>query len=110
MAKLICSFVTQSDPLIIINCLMFANDLLILSENKQGLQNSLNNLEEYCDTWQLTLNVNKTKTMILQNKNIKLEQSFVKYKDKNLINVLEYKFLGILIKCNGNFNHSSEEL
>lgn len=62
---------------------MFADNLLILSENKQGLQNSLNNLEEYCDTWQFTLNVIITKTKILPKNNpIKLEQFFVKYKYK----------------------------
>lgn len=62
-----------------VKCLMFADDLLILSEYKQGLQNSLYILEVYCDNRQLTLNVNKTNTvtMILQNKNIKLEQSLI---------------------------------
>jgi hypothetical protein len=44
-----------------IGCLLFADDLLILSETKEGLQHSLNNLSNYCDNWQLDINVNKTK-------------------------------------------------
>ena len=64
----------ENFPLEIINskigCLLFADDLLILSESKAGLQNSVNNLEKYCDKWQLNLNVNKTKTMIFQQRNL----------------------------------------
>jgi hypothetical protein len=45
-----------------IGCLLFADDLLILSETKKGLQHSLNNLSNYCDNWQLAINVNKTKS------------------------------------------------
>ena len=48
-----------------IGCLLFADDLLILSETKKGLQHSLNNLSNYCDNWQLDINVNKTKSMII---------------------------------------------
>ena len=31
------------------------------------LQSMLNDIEMYCDTWNLTLNVNKTKVMIFEN-------------------------------------------
>jgi hypothetical protein len=39
--------------------LLFADDLIILSICKTGLQNSLDNFSEYCDKWQLTVNVKK---------------------------------------------------
>ena len=57
-----------------LGCLLFADDLLILSETKDGLQNSLNNLENYCTKWQLTLNVRKTKTMVLQSNRMKIRK------------------------------------
>ena len=52
-----------------ISCLLFADDLLILSETKEGLQHRLNNLSNYCDNWQLDINVNKTNSMIFQKRN-----------------------------------------
>ena len=51
--------------------LMFADDLLVLSESKEGLQESLNKFSLYCKEWQLTVNCNKTKTMVC-GKNLKI--------------------------------------
>jgi hypothetical protein len=39
-----------------LSCLMFADDLVILSKSYEGLQNSLKKLETYCDKWGLTVN------------------------------------------------------
>ena len=79
-----------------IGSLLFADDLIILSKSRTGLQNSLDNLSEYCDKWQLTVNVKKSKTMILQNNCGKPKNSFVKFKDNFLENVKEYKLVLIL--------------
>jgi hypothetical protein len=38
-----------------INHLLFADDLLLLSENKEGLQHCLNKLNSYCITWRLQI-------------------------------------------------------
>ena len=42
-----------------IGSLLFADDLMLLSETKEGLQQSLNKLSTYCNNWQLSLNVKK---------------------------------------------------
>jgi hypothetical protein len=47
-----------------INCLIYADDLLLISTNASGLQNSLNRLQQYCNTWNLKVNVQKIKVMI----------------------------------------------
>ena len=47
-----------------INHLLFSDDLLLLSENKGGLQHCLNKLNSYCITWRLQINLKKTKIMI----------------------------------------------
>lgn len=94
-----------------VSSLLFADDLVILSESKIGLQNCLNNLEEYCNKWQLTVNVDKTKSMIFQNKtNYKNEEDFLMFKNDKIENVTEFKFLGNKIKYNGNLEPSSEDL
>jgi len=61
----------QSNPL---NCIsldqislyliLFADDAVIMSETPDGLQSSLNALEDYCETWNLTVNVKKTKIVV----------------------------------------------
>ena len=44
--------------------LLFADDAAIFSETREGLQKSLDNLEIYCNKWNLTVNVDKTKVMV----------------------------------------------
>ena len=90
--------------------LLFADDLLILSETKEGLQHSLNNLSNYCDNWQLAINVNKTKYMIFKQNYTKTEPSFVYYRNNRIQNVSEYLFLGITLKSNGNLSHRTTDL
>ena len=39
-----------------INSLLYADDLILLSQTQKGLQTSLNKLEEYCKKWKLEIN------------------------------------------------------
>ena len=53
-----------SDPFVVpdgakLSSLLYADDLIILSRSKAGLQNCLNALAQYCRSW--TLNINKKK-------------------------------------------------
>ena len=104
----------ESCPLKLINSrigsLLFADDLLILSESKEGLQNSLNQLSKFCDNWQVTLNIKKTKTMIFQQNLVTPKTNPIFYKNEQLENVSEYKFLGSVLKSNGNLKSSMEDL
>ena len=93
-----------------VGSLLFADDLVILSETKEGLQNSMDNLGVFCDNWKLTLNIDKTKSMVIQQKSSHQNDSFISYKNNMLQNVTEYRFLGSLLKNNGNLNHSLEDL
>ena len=93
-----------------VGSLLFADDLIILSKSKTGLQNSLNNLSEYCDKWQLTVNTSKTKSMIFQNNGCKPPNTFVKYKTTCIENVKEYKYLGCLISSNGSLVNCTSDL
>ena len=47
-----------------ISCIMWADDILILSETKEGLQRKLNSLQVYSTTNKLTVNTKKTQCMI----------------------------------------------
>jgi hypothetical protein len=85
---------------------MFADDLLVLSESKEGLQESLNKLLTYCNKWQLSVNYKKTKTMTIGSLNRKPKPNFT-YNINLLENVNEFKFLGNVISQNGKFISSS---
>ncbi len=46
-------------------CLMFADDLVLISRSRFGLQRALNLTSEYCLCWRLEINIDKCKVMIL---------------------------------------------
>ena len=43
-----------------ISCLLYADDLVLLSESQEGLQNCLNKTWEYCKSWGLEINYTKS--------------------------------------------------
>ena len=51
----------------ILNCLMYADDVILLSETAEGLQNCLDKLNKYCEQWGLEVNLKKTKSLIFNN-------------------------------------------
>ena len=48
----------------LLNSLLYADDLLLLSESAEGLQNCMNKVYNYCLNWGLAINYNKSKVMI----------------------------------------------
>jgi hypothetical protein len=44
-----------------ISCLLYADDLVLLSESQEGIQNCLNKTWEYCKSWGLEINYTKSK-------------------------------------------------
>ena len=93
-----------------INCLLYADDLVIFSRSANGLQTLLNKLESYCDKTELTVNLDKTKVMIFNNCGKSLNNYSFKYRVNVLNNVKSYKYLGITLNPYGNFSLAREEL
>ena len=52
-----------NDPVIIgntqLSSLMFADDLILFSSTNKGLQKCIDNLSQYCNKWNLTINLKK---------------------------------------------------
>ena len=69
-----------------ISCLMWADDILILSESEDGLQRKVNTLGVYCVTNKLSVNTNKTECMIF-NKTGRLMGHKFFFKDTLIRNV-----------------------
>ena len=96
-----CDPVTLDD--ITLNSISWADDLLLISKSKEGLQKCLDKLHSYCKTWGLDVNVTKTKTMVMSKKQWAPE-SFT-YGQLSLECVKIFKYLGFLISFDGNFKH-----
>ena len=52
-----------------LSALMFADDLILISTTKDGLQKSLNALDSYVKKWKLEINLKKTKCMTFSKSN-----------------------------------------
>ena len=51
-----------------LSCLLYADDLVLLSHLQQSLQNSLDKLSTFCEQWKMQVNLKKTKIMVFQKK------------------------------------------
>jgi hypothetical protein len=86
-----------------VNILIYADDIVLLSQSKEGLQNSLNILHDFCYIWKLKVNTDKSKIMIF-NSNGKTYLSQFTYNNVDFETVANYCYLGMVLKFNGNFN------
>ena len=103
-----------SDPFVLpngtkLNSLFYADDLIILSRSKLGLQNCLNKLSSYCNSWMLKINPKKTKIMVFQKGTNKCDYVF-HIGNEMIDNVKDYTYLGTRISSSGNFTLSLEHL
>lgn len=57
--------------------LLYADDTVILSETAEGMQNALDIFQQYCDTWKLQVNINKTKVLVFRKRRTKQVYNFV---------------------------------
>ena len=88
-----------------LNCLLYADDLVIISETSEGLQNCLNSLNKYTKMWKLSVNYKKTKAMVISKRKTKTKSIL---KIQNEIDYCEeYNYLGTTISYNGSFKQNS---
>ena len=104
------SFGNDCDPLDLngklVSCLLYADDIVLLSESAQGLQNLLNKVKMFCDKWNLQVNINKSEVMIF-NKSGKILKGHNFLYDGNTVSLVnEYKYLGIIFKPSGSFTEA----
>ena len=91
----------ESDPVkidntVTLNSLIWADDLLLLSESEQGLNNMLSNLHAYTKTNLIHVNLDKTNCMIF-NKTGRLIRRTFTFGSKKVEMAEEYKYLGFLM-------------
>ncbi len=92
-----------------IGCLLYADDLMVLSTTEEGIQNSLNKLHSFCLTWKLEVSLDKSKIMCFhktgktKKKNFMLGNEELKYTDS-------YTYLGVELSKSGSSKLADQAL
>ena len=86
-----------------LSCIMWADDLLLLSKSQIGLQNMLHKLKIYTDNNGLSVNIEKTKVMIFNKTGRHMRRNF-KLGEVKLETTRKYKYLGFMITPSGEIN------
>ena len=90
--------------------LLFADDAVIFSETIEGLQSSLNHLEEYCRKWNLEVNVDKTKIVVFRKGgNLSSKEKWT-YAGEEIEIVSSFNYLGIVLSSRGAFIKATNTL
>ena len=90
--------------------LLFADDMTLLSNTRQGLQTGLNALNDYCSNWGLKVNVSKSCCVAFKKggKISKLDKST--YAGENLDTLDHFKYLGFVFGSSGKFLKGIENI
>ena len=76
--------------------LLYADDTVLFNDNPNDLQRSLDTVKDYCNDWKLSVNVNKTKVLIISQGRPSEKLHF--YCDGMELEIVkEYNYLGIYI-------------
>jgi hypothetical protein len=88
--------------------LCFADDAVIFAKNPESLQSMLNDIENYCNIWNMKINVNKTKIMIFENGRHTNYNFFIYNSPIEIVS--SFKYLGIHLFKNGNWNRTQRRI
>ena len=104
-----------TDPFILqngskLNCLLYADDLVILSKSKQGMEKCLKILECFTTKRLLDINYKKTKIIIFQKTGRKPKNISFYINNTQIDIVQEYTYLGITISSSENLTVAQKVL
>ena len=88
--------------------LLYADDTIIISDNKDDFQKGLDAFHEYCQMWKLQVNYDKTNIIVFNARNIntfafKIGEHAIEVTDK-------YKYLGTLLFKSGSFINTKKHI
>ena len=95
---------------IVLILLLFADDMAVIGRSVEELQNSLDLLYTYCNTWGLEVNTDKTKIMVFRNRG-QIKRNEVWRYNGALIDVVDnFNYLGSIFNYNGSFLKNQEHI
>ena len=87
-----------------INSLLYADDMVVFTENEQDLQLCLNTIENWCKQWRVKVNEGKSKILHFRRKNVLQTECIFTINDVQLEKVNEYKYLGVMLDYSLSFD------
>ena len=94
-----------------LNCLLWADDLLLVSETATGLQNCLDKTQNFYDKLGLEINLKKTKIIVFNKRGTTLENKFNFYLKGTKLEITDqYQYLGLKLRPSGSFKTGVDEL
>jgi hypothetical protein len=91
------------------NCMLYADDIVLFSETKEGLEKAISKTMSYSKNQGLVLNLNKTKVMYIT-KGGRLSKKVYRVDGHLLEEVKQYKYLGIIFSNNGSLKTAKMNL
>jgi hypothetical protein len=89
------------------NSISWADDLIVVSTSREGLQSCLDRVERYCYRWSLRVNTVKTKCMVMEKVKSRARANFMPlYKGECLEVVDHIMYLGWKVSYNMNWKHT----
>ena len=95
---------------ILVNSLLYADDLILVSESGSGLQNCLKKLQTYCDKWKLKVNTKNRKTMKVEERQSRQSEENFLFGETPIEECKSYTYLGTVISNNGKFKANIKQL
>jgi hypothetical protein len=90
--------------------LLYADDLVLISQTKIGLQKMLQALESFCDKWKLEVNIEKTKVMVFKKRGAISRTERWYYKGQKVEVAPEYRYLGVIFSRTGSWGKMGESM
>ena len=82
--------------------LLFADDLVLMSESPTGLQKLIRGLENFCSQWHMVVNVTKTKVIVFNERFASSSAHPFVFNGNEVPNSKHYNYLGVTFSNNGN--------
>ena len=89
---------------ILLKLLMYADDMVIFSTTKEGLQEGIHNLDSYCKKWGISVNTRKTKVVVFKKGGHINNDYQWDYRGQQLEVVSIFKYLGLYFSATGTFS------
>ncbi len=93
-----------------LNCLLYADDMVLIGENEDSLQCLLNELKNWCDNWRVKVNESKTQVVHFRNKRSDVTNSRFMYDGKELEIKNSYRYLGVILDEHLDLNYCTQTL
>ena len=94
----------------IVSCLLYADDIVLLADSETDLQALLNIVNVWCSKWRLEVNLLKTNIMHIRKNQCRKSEFNFTFEGKSVVYCENYKYLGIIVNEHLNFEKSTKDL